>query len=83
LDAALRNTLNALSKAPLFAIVKSNAGNWYFLGLESAGRATEGAATVGVSMGDMNGGTITIQFKSIDGAYLIDSTLIGTDIPTS
>lgn len=80
LDAALRNTILALGKAPVFACVKSNAGHFYILGVESAGRATEGTASLGVAQGDMNGATLSFTFKSANGAYLLDGTLIGTDI---
>lgn len=80
LDAALRNTVLALGKAPVFACVKSNAGHYYILGVESAGRATEGTASLGVAQGDMNGASLSFTWKSANGAYLIDSAVIGTDI---
>ena len=80
LDADLRNTVLALGKAPVFAVVKSNAGHHYILGVESAGRATEGTASLGVAQGDLNGATLSFTFKSANGAYLIDSTVLGTDI---
>lgn len=80
LTAALRNTILALGKAPVFAVVKSNAGAYYLLGVESAGRATEGTASLGVAQGDMNGATLSFTWKSANGAYLMDSTVLGTDI---
>jgi len=83
LDKDLRNTLIAIGRAPLYAVVKSNAGEYYLLGLETAGRATEGVASLGVALGDMNGATLTVQWKSANGAYLLDSALLGTDIPVA
>jgi hypothetical protein len=76
----LRNTLIALGRAPLVAVVKSNAGEYYFLGVESPGRVTEGVASLGVAMGDMNGSDLSITWKSQDGAFLLDPTILGTDI---
>jgi len=81
LDSTLRNTILALGKAPVYATVKSNAGHYYILGLESAGRATEGVASLGLAQGDMNGATLSFTWKSQNGAYLIDGAIIGTDIP--
>ena len=83
LDKDLRNTLVAIGRAPIYAVVKSNAGEYYILGVESAGRATEGVASLGVALGDMNGATLTIQWKSASGAYLLDETVLGTDIPVA
>ena len=80
LTAELRNTALALGKAPIMAVVKSNAGHYYFLGLESAGRASTGTASVGVAMGDMNGASLEFTFKSQNGAYLLDPAVLGTDI---
>jgi hypothetical protein len=80
LDAALRNTIIALGKAPVFAVAKANAGQYYLLGVESSGRATEGTASLGVAQGDMNGATLAFTWKSANGAYLMDSTVLGTDI---
>lgn len=81
LDASLRNSILALGKAPVFAVVKSNAGAYYVLGVESAGRATEGTASLGVAQGDMNGATLSFTWKSQNGAYLMDSTVLGVGIP--
>jgi len=77
----LRNTIVALGKAPLVAVIKSNAGEYYFLGVESPGRVTEGVASLGVAMSDMNGADLTVTWKSKDGAFLLDETILGTDIP--
>jgi hypothetical protein len=81
LDASLIQTLKQVGRAPLYAAFKSNAGVWYFAGVESAGRANEAVASLGTSFEDMNGVNLTIQFKSPDGVYVIDESLIGTDIP--
>jgi hypothetical protein len=80
LDCNVRNRMVELGRAPLFAVVKSNAGDWYYLGLESAGRASAGEASVGTALGDMNGLNQTIQWKSANGAFLIDGSLVGTTI---
>jgi hypothetical protein len=80
LDADLRNTVLALGKAPVVAIVKSNSGLYYIAGVESAGRATTGAASLGVAMSDMNGANLEFTFKSQNGVYLIDGSLLGTSI---
>ena len=80
LDKELRNLVLALGKAPVYAVVKSNAGHYYILGVESAGRATEGVASVGVAQGDLNGATLSFTFSSANGAYLMDEAVLGTDI---
>jgi hypothetical protein len=80
LDCNVRNNMVELGRAPLFAVVKSNAGDYYYLGLESAGRASAGEASLGTALGDMNGLSQTIQFKSANGAFLINGSLIGTTI---
>lgn len=80
LDAALRNTVVALGAAPVFAVVKSNEGQHYIAGVESAGRATTGSASLGTAMGDMNGASLEFTFKSKNGIYLVDETVIGGDI---
>jgi hypothetical protein len=81
LDADLRNLMIALGRAPIFAVAKSNAGQYYACGVESAGRASEGMASVGVAQGDMNGVTFTFTFRSPNGAFLLDPAVLGTDIP--
>jgi hypothetical protein len=80
LDCNVRNRMVELGRAPLFAVVKSNAGDYYYLGLESSGRASAGEANVGTLLGDMNGLSQSISWKSANGAYLINGTLIGTTI---
>lgn len=80
LDCNVRNNMIELGRSPLFAVVKSNAGDWYYLGLESAGRASAGDASLGTALGDMNGLNQTIQWKSANGAFLIDGSLVGTTI---
>lgn len=79
----LRNTFNALMRAPLFAVVKSNAGQYYVAGVETAGRLTEGTASLGVAFEDMNGATASVTWKSKDGIYLINPALIGSAIPVA
>jgi hypothetical protein len=81
LDADLRNTILALGKAPVVAVVKSNAGLHYIAGVETAGRATAGVSSLGVAMSDLNGATLEFTFKSANGIYLIDGALLGTSIP--
>lgn len=80
LDKDLLNLMKALGRAPLYAIVKANTGEHFILGVETAGRATEGSASLGVALGDMNGANFTIQWKSLNGARSINSSLIGTSI---
>jgi hypothetical protein len=80
LDCNVRNRMVELGRAPLFAVVKSNAGDYYYLGLESSGRASAGEANLGVLLGDMNGLSQSISWKSANGAYLINGSLIGTTI---
>jgi len=81
LDADLRNLVVTLGKAPVFAVAKSNAGHYYACGVESAGRATEGVASVGIAQGDMNGATLSFTWRSANGAYLMNGSLVGTSLP--
>lgn len=81
LTAELRNLIIALGRAPLFAVVKSNAGAFYACGVENAGRATAGMASLGIAQGDMNGATFEITFKSPNGVFLLEESVLGTDIP--
>lgn len=77
----LRNTYNALKRAPLFAVVKLNTGeDLVYLGAESAGRASEGVVQSGLSLNDMNGANISITWKTVNGAYLLDSSVLGNGI---
>ncbi len=80
LDCNVRNRMVELGRAPLFAVVKSNAGDYYYLGLESSGRASAGEASLGTLLGDMNGLSQSIAWKSANGAFLIDGALVGTTI---
>jgi hypothetical protein len=76
----VRNRLVELGRAAVFAVIKSNAGDYYYCGLESAGRASAGEASLGVALGDMNGVSLTLQWKSANGVFLIDGALIGSTI---
>jgi hypothetical protein len=76
----LRKNWLALSKAPLVAFIVSNEGTTYVAGVEAAGLSTEGSLGLGVALGDLNGGTISIRFQSNNGIYLMDNALLGTDI---
>lgn len=81
LTAELRNLVVALGRAPLFAVVKSNAGAYYLCGLESAGRATAGVASLGIAQGDLNGATLEVTWKTPNGIFLMDAGVLGTNIP--
>lgn len=80
LTTATLNSIKALTKAPIFAVVVSNAGAYYVLGVENAGRYSEGDASLGVAQGDMNGANLTFTWKSANGAYTMNSALLGTSI---
>ena len=80
LDATVRQRMVEIGRAPLFAVIKSNAGDYYYCGLESSGRASAGEGNLGTLLGDMNGLSQTISWKSANGVFLIDGTLLGTDI---
>lgn len=80
LDADLRNLINALGRAPLYAVVQSNSGEYFILGVESSGRATAGDSSLGTLLGDLNGSTLTLTWKSANGAFLINGSLVGTSI---
>jgi hypothetical protein len=80
LTADVRQRLVELGRSPLIAVVKSNAGDYYLCGVETAGRATAGNASLGVALGDMNGVDLTISWKSANGVFLMDSALLGTTI---
>ena len=81
LSCDLRNLIIALGRAPIFAVVKSNAGQYYYLGVESSGRATAGVASLGIMQGDLNGATFEITFKSPNGMFCLLSTLVGSSLP--
>jgi hypothetical protein len=80
LDCNVRNNLVELGRAPLFCVVLSNAGDYYYCGLTSAGRSNSAEASVGTALGDMNGVSLSINFKSADGVLLMNGGLIGTTI---
>lgn len=80
LDATLKNLISALGKAPIFAVIESNAGEYFLLGTESPGRATEGASSLGVAMGDMNGATLSFTFKSENPAPLTVAGILNTGV---
>jgi hypothetical protein len=81
LSAELRNLVIALGRAPIFAVIKSNAGDYYACGVESAGRATAGVASLGIAQGDLNGATFEITWRTPNGVYLMNQSLIGTSLP--
>lgn len=80
LDCNVRNRMIELGRAPLFAVCKSNSGEYYLLGVETSGRASSAEASVGVALGDMNGLSISIEWRSGNGAFLLDPALLGTTI---
>jgi len=80
LDCNVRNRLVEIGRSPLFAIVKSNSGSYYYCGLETSGRASAAEAGLGVALGDMNGVSLSIMWKSANGVYLINGALVGTTI---
>jgi hypothetical protein len=80
LDCEVRNRMVELGRAPLFAVIKSNAGDYYYCGLESSGRASAGEANVGTLLGDMNGLSQSISWKSANGVFLMSGSLVGTTI---
>jgi len=80
LDASVRQRMVELGRAPLFAVVKSNAGDYYYCGIESSGRASSGEANLGTLLGDLNGLAQSIAWKSANGVFLMNGTLLGTTI---
>ena len=80
LDCEVRSRMVELGRAPLFAIIKSNAGDYYYCGIESSGRASAGEANVGTLLGDQNGLSQSISWKSANGVFLMSGTLVGTTI---
>lgn len=81
LDEKVRNIALKLARAPIYAVIKSNFGNYFLAGLETPGRATSGALSLGTTMDDMMGASMEFTFKSKTGIYLLDGSLVGTDIP--
>ena len=80
LDCNVRNRMIELGRSPLFAIIKSQAGDYYYAGIETSGRASAGEANLGTLLSDMNGVSLTIQWKSGNGVFLINQALLGTTI---
>jgi len=80
LDATARQRLVELGRAPLIAVVLSNAGDYYLCGVETSGRASAGDASLGTALGDMNGVNISIAWKSANGVFLMSESLFGTKI---
>lgn len=83
LDCEVRKRMVELGRAALFAVIKSNAGDFYYCGLESSGRASAGEANVGTLLGDMNGLSQSISWKSANGVFLMNGSLLGTTIAIS
>ncbi len=79
-DKDVRNTLVELLRAPLVAGIVSNQGDTYWAGSESPGRLISGTAGTGIAYSDMNGAEIQIEWRSKNGVYLIEPSVIGTDI---
>ena len=80
LDADVRERLVELGRAPLAAVVKSNAGDYYICGIETAGRASAGDASLGIALGDLNGVNLSVSWKSANGVFLMSPALFGTKI---
>jgi hypothetical protein len=80
LDATARQRLVELGRAPLIAVVLSNAGDYYLCGVETSGRASAGDASLGVALGDMNGVNLSMSWKSANGVFLMSQSLFGTKI---
>lgn len=80
LTADTRNLVKAFGKAPIFAVVESNAGEFYLLGHDTPGRQTEGEASTGVAYGDMNGATLSFTFKSPEPLKLCEGTILNTGV---
>lgn len=76
LDVELRDLLLTLVRAPLFGVVKLNNGEWILLGKDMPGEVTEGSMGAGINLIDLNGGTLTITWISIDGADFINEDVL-------
>lgn len=72
LDADNIAFLKMLRRSNTFAIVRSNLGQLYLLGAEIPGNAIESTQTLGRTFEDRNGGTVNIEYKSVDGMYILD-----------
>lgn len=76
LDANNRNQFLLLTKAPVFAVVKSTAGLYYLIGYSNEGRATEGTGGLGIQQLDMNGFSLSFTWNDQYGPFLVDSTIL-------
>lgn len=79
LDADTLAFLKMLRRSNSFAIVRSNLGTLYLLGAEIPGQAIESTQSLGRAFEDRNGGTVNIEYKSVDGMYILDEDALGTD----
>ena len=80
LDCNKRNNLVEIARAPMFAVIKANSGTYFYAGIETAGRASAGTASLGQALGDFNGVELTINWKSANGVYVLNPALVGTTI---
>ncbi len=67
MEAAKHLEMTALAAEKLIAIVKTNNGNYFFVGYDGYLSATEGTAQSGQAFGDLNGYNLTMSQMS---AYL-------------
>lgn len=84
----LAELINTIKRANLSVIIEDNAGNYWLLGGADAFAAyvSGGDRSLGKALGDLNGATLTIMCKSLNGSELIDPTLInktGTPDPAT
>ena len=78
LDKELIKLVKTMAKAPMTLVLKSNSGEWFVAGVESAGRTLEGTLSAGVLLGDLNGSTLVVNYRSANGIYSIDPTVAET-----
>lgn len=87
LDAETLAFIKQLRRANTFAIVRGVNGYLYILGADIPGRSSESSQGLGTALEDMDGGSVTIEFKSKDGMYLLDENSFDIDFniiePTS
>lgn len=76
LEAAKRTEIEAMSKGRLAAIVKTNAGQYIYLGYDNEVTVTANVATSGTAFGDQNGYQLTLQDISFQLPYFVDGTII-------
>lgn len=79
LDADNMAFLKMLRRSNSFAIVRSVMGQLYLLGAEIPGSAIESTQGIGKAFEDRNGGTVNIEYKSLDGMYLLDEDALTSD----